>query len=210
MKQSIPALLIVSFVLSFASGVSGRYHPITKVVLGPWMGSGCPMNGNCGCDGTSGLAGEFLCQMNKFQQYDIPITVYLFDGGAWSNTPLGMTTTCTGTQCCTWKLGDQVIQRLNDLKIRAIVHFWGGCFGLDQYPRVYGKLGKTLLGIYLDEMSSDQRAKEVVDYLWSVMPGNSECILKAYQGTPPMTTERGWLTTAMSATSVTFPTALPA
>jgi hypothetical protein len=40
-------------------------------------------------------------------------------------------------------------------------------------------------------MSSDQRAKEVVDYFWSVMPGNSECILKAYQGTPPMTSDQG-------------------
>jgi hypothetical protein len=170
---------------------ASRYHPMHHAAFGPLYGSGCPENGKCGCGGATGLAQEFTCQMDHLAANDIPVTAYLFDGAAWSlgqSTPDG---TCSGPDCCSWKLGDQVIQRLASSGVRGLLHFWGGCHSDEQYGRAYSRLGRNLLGFYLDDGSSDDELQRVSEYMQSVIPGDWEVVAKAYQNREPSTTNAG-------------------
>lgn len=172
-----------------AAGV--RDHALNRAVLGLWWGSGCPDFGACGCGGARDLAQEFTCQMDRLQALDIPVGVYLFDGSAWSSRNSSQTNACSGSDCCSWKLGDSVIQRLSRDRVRALVHFWGGCHGEEQYRRVQTRLGRSLLGFYLDDGSSDADLQEVADFMRAAAPGTWENIAKAYQGREPSTSDAG-------------------
>ena len=172
-----------------AAGV--RDHALHRSILGLWWGSGCPDFGTCGCGGARNLAQEFNCQMDRLQANDIPVSVYLFDGSAWSSRNSSVSNACSGSDCCSWKLGDPVIQRLARDKVRGLVHYWGGCYGADQYQRVQGRLGRNLLGFYLDDGSSDKTLESVASFMKGVAPGNWETIAKAYQDREPSTTNAG-------------------
>lgn len=172
-----------------AAGV--RDHALNRSVLGLWWGSGCPDFGACGCGGARDLAQEFTCQMDRLQANDIPVSVYLFDGSAWSQRNSSVSNSCSGSDCCSWKLGDAVIQRLARDRVRGLVHFWGGCHGPDQYQRVQTRLGRNLLGFYLDDGSSDETLSSIATFMKGAAPGNWETIAKAYQGREPSTSNAG-------------------
>jgi hypothetical protein len=168
-----------------------HYHPIHHDAFGPLYGSGCPDNGACGCEGARDLAEEFSCQMDHLAANDIPVTAYLFDGAAWSAGHSEPDNTCVGPQCCSWKLGDQVILRLGREGVRGLLHFWGGCHDEEQYGRAYARLGRNLLGFYLDDGSSDDELARVSQYMESAIPGNWENVAKAFQNREPSTTNTG-------------------
>ncbi|MEO8500170.1 MAG: hypothetical protein ABI565_04590 [Vicinamibacteria bacterium] len=172
-----------------AAGV--RDHPLNRAALGLWWGSGCPDFGACGCGGAKDLAQEFTCQMDRLQASDIPVGVYLFDGSAWSLKNSSATNTCSGADCCSWKLGDAVIQRLARDRVRGLVHFWGGCHEAEQYRRVQTRLGRNLLGFYLDDGSSDSVLEDISTFMKEAAPGNWETVIKAYQNREPSATNAG-------------------
>ncbi|MBX7187347.1 MAG: hypothetical protein K1Y01_19545 [Vicinamibacteria bacterium] len=172
-----------------AAGV--RDHGLNRSILGLWWGSGCPDFGACGCGGARDLVQEFTCQMDRLQASDIPVSVYLFDGSAWSMRNSSVTNTCSGSDCCSWKLGDSVIQRLARDRVRGLVHYWGGCHSVDQYRRVQTRLGRNLLGFYLDDGSSDETLSSIAGFMKETAPGNWETIAKAYQNREPSTTNAG-------------------
>lgn len=182
-----------------AAGI--RDHGLNRNILKLWWGSGCPAFGACGCGGARDLAQEFTCQMDRLQAADIPVGVYLFDGSAWSARDSSATNSCTGADCCQWKLGDAVIQRLSRDGVKALVHFWGGCHATDQYQRVQSRLGRSLLGFYFDDGSSDQELQRAGEFMRSVAPGAWENIAKGYQNRAPSTTNAGlsrWANVAYS------------
>jgi len=168
-----------------------HYHPIHHAALGPWYGSGCPDNGACGCGDAKDLAGEFTCQLDHLAANDIPITAYLFDGSAWSQGHSTPDNTCEGPGCCSWKLGDEPIQRLASEGVRGLLHFWGGCHDAEQYGRASARLGRNLLGFYLDDGSSDAELEAVSEFMQSALPGDWECVAKAYQNQEPSTSNTG-------------------
>jgi len=168
-----------------------HYHPIHHAAFGPIYGSGCPDNGACGCGDAKDLAGEFSCQLDHLAANDIPITVYLFDGGAWSQGHSTPDNTCAGPDCCSWKLGEGPIQRLASEGVRGLLHFWGGCHDAEQYGRASARLGRNLLGFYLDDGSSDTELQSVSEFMQSAIPGNWECVAKAYQNREPSTSNTG-------------------
>ncbi|MBK5257894.1 MAG: hypothetical protein JJE39_17860 [Vicinamibacteria bacterium] len=172
-----------------AAGV--RDHGLIRAALGLWWGSGCPRFGACGCGTAKDLGQEFTCQMDRLQAADLPVSVYLFDGSAWSATDSSVTGACSGPDCCSWKLGDPVISRLSKDRVRALVHFWGGCHRSDQYQRVQSKLGRNLLGFYMDDGSSDEELQGADDFMRSVAPGDFENVAKSYQNRQPSTTNAG-------------------
>ncbi len=168
-----------------------RDHGLNKAALGLWWGSGCPEFGACGCDGSRDVAEEFTCQMDHLKAYDIPVSVYLFDGSAWSARDSSATNSCSGDDCCSWKLGDSIIRRMSQDRVRALVHFWGGCHSEEQYARVRAQLGPALLGFYLDDGSSDDDLRGVDEFMSDQQPGNWETVAKAYQTRAPATTNVG-------------------
>jgi len=172
-----------------AAGV--RDHGLNKAALGLWWGSGCPDFGACGCNGSKDLAQEFTCQMDHLQSYDIPVGVYLFDGSAWSARNSSLTGSCSGSDCCSWKLGDAVIERMAQDHVRGLLHFWGGCHTAEQYDRAQKKLGRTLLGFYLDDGSDDDEVNGVNEFMRDAAPGNWETVAKAYQNREPSTSNAG-------------------
>jgi hypothetical protein len=127
--------------------------------------------------------------MDGLQAHDLPITTYLFDGNAWSSADSSATSQCSGPDCCTWALGDEVLARLRERNVRALLHVWGGCHDPLQYQRASDRLGPTLLGFYLDDGSSDAEARQVNSYLRKILPGDSEVVLKANQMREPSTTD---------------------
>ena len=137
------------------------------------------------------MAEEFTCQMNELRANDIPVSAYLFDGSAWSERSSRDEGTCSGEDCCSWNLGDGVIDRLASEHVRAVVHFWGGCHEPSQYARVRAQLGGNLFGFYLDDGASDQELKRVNDYMKSVSPGDFENIAKTYQSREPTISDSG-------------------
>ena len=137
------------------------------------------------------MAEEFTCQMDELRANDIPVSVYLFDGGGWSQRDSRETGTCTGDDCCSWNLGGDVIERLAREHVRALVHVWGGCHEPGQYARVYSQLGGSLLGFYLDDGTSDKELQGVNDYMRAESPGDFENIAKTYQSREPSTTDAG-------------------
>jgi hypothetical protein len=168
-----------------------RDHLLNRATLGPWWGSGCPRSGDCGCGSAGTMAEEFTCQMNELRANDIPVSVYLFDGSGWSARDSRNDGVCEGDDCCSWNLGDDIINRLADEHVRALVHFWGGCHNTEQYARVHAQLGGSLLGFYLDDGSSDQELQRVNDFMRSVSPGDFENIAKTHQSHEPSTTDAG-------------------
>lgn len=170
---------------------STRDHLLTRTTLGPWWGSGCPRAGDCGCGSSETLAEEFTCQLDELRSADIPVSVYLFDGSGWSEGDSRQTGTCEGEGCCSWALGDEVIERLAREHVRALVHSWGGCHEASQYARVHAQLGGSLLGFYLDDGSSDAELQRANDYMRSVSPGDFENIAKTFQSREPSTSDAG-------------------
>ena len=141
----------------------GRYHPMHRAAFGPLYGSGCPAFAACGCGGAKDLAEEFNCQLDHLAEADIPITAYLFDGSAWSRAGSDAQNECSGPDCCAWRLGDQVIDRL----------------------------GGNLLGFYLDDGSSDAELRGADQFMESALPGDWEVVAKAFQNRDPATTPEG-------------------
>lgn len=135
------------------------------------------------------MAEEFTCQLDELRATDIPVTVYLFDGSGWSERDSKSDGTCSGSDCCSWNLGDAVIERLSREHVRALVHSWGGCHQPEQYARVHSQLGGSLLGFYLDDGSSDRKLQRVNDFMRSVAPGDYENIAKSHQSREPSTTD---------------------
>ena len=172
-----------------ATAQSSRDHALHRAILGPWWGSGCPRNGDCGCGSAETLAEEFTCQMDELRAADIPVSLYLFDGGAWSERDSRSGGTCSGDDCCSWNLGQDVIDRLASEHVRALVHFWGGCHEPDQYARARQQLGGSLLGFYLDDGSSDQELQRATDFMGSVAPNEFEVVAKSHQSREPSTTD---------------------
>jgi hypothetical protein len=171
----------------FPVNTSGpHYHPINHASFGPWYGSGCPAFGDCACGGATDLAQESSCQLTKLAANDIPVSVYLFDGYAWSQTvSVGP---CTGPDCCAWKLGDALIQQIQTQGVRALLHVWGGCHAPPQYQRAHDTLGNNLLGFYLDDGVDDSELQSVTTSMQSLIPGDWDIIAKLYQnGEPSMT-----------------------
>jgi len=137
------------------------------------------------------MAEEFNCQMDELRANDIPVSVYLFDGSAWSARDSRNDGVCVGEECCSWNLGEDVINRLASEHVRALIHFWGGCHTPEQYARVQSRLGGSLLGFYLDDGSSDAELQGVNDFMKSVSLGDFENIAKAHQSREPSTTDAG-------------------
>ena len=129
--------------------------------------------------------------MDEIRANDLPISVYLFDGAGWSERDSRVEGTCSGPDCCSWNLGEGTIARLEQERVRALVHFWGGCHEPEQYARIRSQLGGTLLGFYLDDGSSDAELKRVNDYMRSVAPGDFENIAKSPQSREPATSDPG-------------------
>jgi glycosyl hydrolase family 31 len=174
-----------------ADASAARFHPIHHAAFGPLWGSGCPGDGTCGCGGATNLTDEFTCQVDRLERNQIPITAYLFDGHSWSKGESDATNTCVGPDCCSWNLGDGVTARLAGHRIRGLVHFWGGCHDDEQYGRVSSQLGRSLLGFYLDDGSSDEELARVSQFMQSADPGDWECVAKAYQNREPSTSAAG-------------------
>jgi hypothetical protein len=174
-----------------ADPTAQHYHPMHRAAFGPIWGSGCPEWGACGCGGARTLAEEFDCQLDRLAAHDIPVTAYLFDGHAWSQAGSSPANTCSGPDCCSWKLGDGVVRRLARDGVRGLVHFWGGCHAPEQYERVFSRLGRNLLGFYLDDGSSDADLQEVSEFMQSSNPGDWECVAKAFQNREPSTSNTG-------------------
>lgn len=137
------------------------------------------------------MAEEFNCQMDELRANDIPVGVYLFDGSGWSERDSRNEGTCSGDDCCSWNLGEGVIERLSRERVRALVHFWGGCHEPQQYARVHSQLGESLLGFYLDDGSSDEELQRVNDFMRAAAPGDFENIAKSHQSHEPSTTDTG-------------------
>jgi hypothetical protein len=170
---------------------AARYHPIHHAAFGPVYGSGCPDNGACACGDARSLAEEFDCQMDRLTGNDIPVSAYLFDGAAWSLGHTEPDGTCSGPDCCVWKLGDSVIQRLAREDVRGLLHFWGGCHDDEQYSRASSRLGRNLLGFYLDDGASDTDLAGVSEFMESALPGDWEDVAKAVQNGEPSTSLAG-------------------
>ncbi len=168
-----------------------RNHSIPRAAFGPLYGGGCPEQGACGCGSATGSAEEFNCQIDHLVENDIPISAYLFDGNSWSLGGFGNANTCSGTNCCSWKLGDRVIERLAEQDVRAFLHWWGGCHTDEQYDRAASRLRGRLLGFYLDDGSSDDDLRQVSELMESVLPGDWENVAKAFQNSEPSTTSAG-------------------
>lgn len=129
--------------------------------------------------------------MDRLATYDIPVSIYLFDGSAWSARNSSLTNSCSGSDCCSWKLGDGVIQRLSQEHARGLLHFWGGCHTAEQYDRAQKRLGRNLLGFYLDDGSDDDEVNGINEFMREAAPGNWETVAKAYQGREPSTSNAG-------------------
>ncbi len=154
-----------------------RYYPPTRFALGPIYGTGCPDFGGCEAAAAAtapsvaaAMAAEAEYHLDQLAAYDIPITMYHFDGWDWSND-----------RDCSFDVGEAVASRLAAEHIRALLHFWGGCTTEADFDRVYAQLGHTLAGFYLDEQSDDALAKTATDWAQGRMPGDSEIVMKAYQ-----------------------------
>ncbi len=172
---TITAVLGAALLASFASragtsaslaAASRRYTP-TKWILGPIYATGCPLDARCGTG--SDMAGEVNSDLDHLSVHDIPITVYHFDGAGWSSGS------------CKWALGDRLVERLRSRNLRAMLHVWGGCDTTARIYNVYNQLGNVFGALYLDEGSTDASARSAFDFIRSLMPGDGEVVMKAYQ-----------------------------
>lgn len=127
--------------------------------------------------------------MDQLRAHDLPVSLYLFDGGGWSGRDSRASGACEGEDCCSWNLGQEVIDRLGSEHVRALVHFWGGCHEREQYERAHRQLGGSLLGFYLDDGSSDQELQRATEFMRSVAPDDFEVVAKSHQSREPSTTD---------------------
>lgn len=190
------AIVLVILALACAGGKANaktplhRTRPLSYASLGFWWGTGCPDNGRCACSPTATtMQEEASCQLDALAKHDFPVDVFLFDGNAWSKANSFKDNQCRGEDCCEWKLGDGLIDRMKAQGVRAVLHFWGGCHQDEQYERAHRRLGKVLLGFYLDDGSSDAEASRASAFLARVAPGDSDVVCKAIQGRDDKTSE---------------------
>jgi hypothetical protein len=164
-----------------AQGVDGgggrRYYPPTRWLLGPIYGTGCPDFGPCESgdptsaeEGGSTMAEEVAYHLDRLAAADIPITLYHFDGTAWSDGN------------CNWTLGEGLRDRLRTSHIRALLHYWGGCYQAQDFERAYAELGDVLGGFYLDDGAYGSLAKAAIDWGEARMPGDFDLVMKAFRG----------------------------
>ena len=154
--------------------------------------SGCPTNGDCGCGRAKDLAEEFNCQLDHLAEADIPITAYLFDGSAWSKGHSSPENTCQGPDCCSWRLGNQVIERLSREGIRGLLHFWGGCHEPAQYERAVDSLGQQAARLLPRRRLLGRRASRESTSSWPrPLPSDWEVVAKAFQNREPGHDARG-------------------
>jgi hypothetical protein len=149
-------------------GASQRYFPPTRFGLGPIFGTPCPHYGDCESGGPT-MAEEVSYHLDHLAAYDIPITLFHFDGDAWSPGD------------CSWGLGDPLKARLQTMGVRALLHYWGGCRSTSAFDRAYADLGPVLAGFYFDDGSSDELVKSAIDWTQARFPGDAEVIMKAYR-----------------------------
>jgi len=149
-------------------GAGRRYFPPTRWGLGPIVGTGCPGYGDCESVAPT-MAEEVAYDLDRLAANDIPITMYHFDGFAWSNGD------------CSWALGDPLRARLQSLGIRALVHYWGGCRATEAFDRAYAGLGGVLAGFYFDDGTPDELAKSAIDWAQARFPGDAEIVMKSYR-----------------------------
>jgi len=149
-------------------GAGRRYFPPTRFGLGPIFGTPCPHYGDCESGGPT-MAEEVSYHLDHLAAYDIPITMFHFDGDSWSPGD------------CSWGLGDPLKARLQSLGLRALLHYWGGCRSTEAFDRAYADLGSTLAGFYFDDGSTDALVKSAVDWTQARFPGDAEVIMKAYR-----------------------------
>ncbi len=162
------ATLASRAVVSASPEAVSRSYPPAKWILGPIYATGCPVSAYCGTG--DDMAGEVNADLDQLSAHDIPITAYLFDGAGWSSGS------------CTWALGDPLVERLRGGNLRAMLHVWGGCDTTAHIGNVYGQLGNVFGALYLDERSSDTSAGAAFHFMQSLMPGDGEVVMKAYQG----------------------------
>jgi hypothetical protein len=149
-------------------GTGRRYFPPTRFGLGPIFGTACPGYGDCESGGPT-MAEEAAYDLDHLAANDIPITVFHFDGFAWSNGD------------CSWGLGDSLRSRLQTIGIRALLHYWGGCRGTEDFDRAYSDLGGILAGFYFDDGTTDALAKTAIDWAQARFPGDAEIVMKSYR-----------------------------
>ncbi len=149
-------------------GARRRYFPPTRWSLGPIFGTPCPRYGDCESGGPT-MAEEVAFDLDHLAANDIPITVYHFDGFAWSPGD------------CSWGLGDALTSRLRTMDIRALLHFWGGCNSTTDFERAYADLGASLAGFYFDDGADDALVKSAIDWTQARFPGDAEVVMKAYR-----------------------------
>lgn len=146
---------------------TSRRYPPAKWVLGPIYATGCPVSAYCGSG--HDMASEVNADLDHLSAADIPISVYHFDGPGWSSGG------------CQWALGDPLVARLRSSNLRAMLHAWGGCDTAARISNAYGQLGTVFGALYLDEGNTDAFARSAFDFMRSLMPGDGEVVMKAYQ-----------------------------
>ena len=168
LAAALPASLASRAATPASPAATSRPHPPAKWVLGPIYATGCPLSASCG--NGNGMASEVNFDLDQLSARDIPIAAYHFDGAGWSSGS------------CTWALGGRLVERLRSGNLRAILHVWGGCDTLGRIYNVYGQLGNVFGALYLDERSTDGFARSAFGFMQSLMPGDGEVVMKAYQG----------------------------
>jgi len=168
-------VIISSLLLSRSASGAHDAPPPSRWLLGPLYGTGCPAYGNCGNPVASSMRREVEYDLDQLSQRDFPISAYHFDGSSWS------------TGKCEWALGDPLIDRLKSKGIRALLHVWGGCNEIRDALKLPKKLGTAFGGVYLDEGSTDEDARDAINGLRA---GNDEVeiVMKAFSNDGQQTT----------------------
>jgi hypothetical protein len=172
----------------------GRMYAPHSWILGPMMGSSCPVYGDCSAPGVdAGLSdpspahlAEVRHQLAKLREYDIPITSYHFDGPAWSTVG-----------SCNWNLGSDILNELRSGGMRALLHVWGGClqgqWGIEKnsgklcgcylqsdWDRIHSQVGDVLGGFYSDDgFSDDAWIESMMNWAHKTLP-QPEVVMKAF------------------------------
>ena len=175
-----------------ADASATHFHPIHHAAFGPIYGSGCPDWAACGCGGSTTLAQEFTCQMDKLAANDIPVTAYLFDGNAWSQRNSAETNECSGPGLL-----------LVEARRRG-----GAAPGAQRRardPPLLGRLSHATSSTCAPTTSSaatcsasisttarpTRSCAQVSEFMQSAIPGDWEVVAKAFQNREPSTTNTG-------------------
>jgi hypothetical protein len=140
-----------------------------KWILGPVQGS-------------MSSGSDVLNRLNRLVAEDIPITAYHFDAENWA----------LPDKQCLFTGGEPLLARLRELRVLALLHFWGGCRTDDDFNRVHGQLQDTLGGFYLDHLADDDLGRVTTAWVRGHLP-HGEVVLKAwgntYSGPSPFSDE---------------------